>query len=433
MEKFNKLIEFRQRVYAEGLGRQRDAQFELMDALLLQRGIQSYPELSLSTAFRRQWPSVYKAIEEGSQHTGWLEEYLNQQVPQAEITYYALDGTAWPHSAARTMEDRQYVYSPTKAVDGGSIVVGHPYSMLAWVPEPHSSWALPISVKRISSEQTAVDVGIEQVENLCKQRLSEKKPGLALVVADGKYGNHRFLGPLKDLPCGKLARMRKDRVLYCEPGAYQGKGRPRKHGERFAFKEPETWPIAAAKVELQDERWGKVRLRRWDRLHAQQDADTIFSVILVETHLERERAGPILWLVYQPPPDQHAGVLALDVVWKAFEYRWPIEPGFRFRKQSLHWTLPRFQQAERCDRWTMLVSLVQWQLFLARELVQDQPLPWQKQQMALTPERTLQSLAGIFQQLGTPARPPKTRGKSPGWPRGTPRAPRKRQKVAKKT
>ncbi len=433
MKKFNKLIEFRQQIYAKGLGAQRDAQFELMDALLLHPGIQSYPELSLSWAFRRQWSSVYKAVEKGSQHSAWLEGHLSAQVPLATVTYYALDGTAWPHAAARTLEDRQYVYSPTKAVDGGSIVIGHPYSMLAWVPEQHSSWALPISVKRITSEQTAVEVGIEQVKSLCEQRTSEKRSGLALIVADGKYGNHRFLGPLKDLACGKLARMRKDRVLYREPGAYQGKGRPRKHGARFAFKEPETWQTAAATEELQDERWGKVRLCRWDRLHAHQDAQTVFSAILVETHIEREHAGPILWLVYQPPPTQEASALALEVVWRAFEYRWPIEPSFRFRKQSLHWTLPRFQQAERCDRWTMLVSLVQWQLFFARELVHDQPLPWQKKQQRLTPERTLQSLSGLFCQLGTPARPPKTRGKSPGWPRGEPRSRRKRHKVVKKT
>jgi hypothetical protein len=29
---------------------------------------------------------------------------------------------------------------------------------------------------------------------------------LYLIVGDGKYGNHRFLGPLKDEPCGALVR-----------------------------------------------------------------------------------------------------------------------------------------------------------------------------------------------------------------------------------
>jgi len=110
-----------------------------------------------------------------------------------------------------------------------------------------------------------------------------------------------------------------------------------------------------------------------------------------------------------------------------------IEPGIRFRKQYLYWTLPRFQASEHCDRWTMLVSIAQWQLFLAREFVIDQPLPWQPAQEELTPERVQQGLGGLFQQISTPAAPPKARGKSPGWPEGQARTRRERQKVVKKT
>ena len=91
---------------------------------------------------------------------------------------------------------------------------------------------------------------------------------LHLVVGDGKYGNHEFLSPLKDEPCGVLVRLRRDRVLYGEPGQYSGRGRPRVHGDRFAFKEPETWGGPDRTLELEDERWGKGRLRRWDHLHS---------------------------------------------------------------------------------------------------------------------------------------------------------------------
>ena len=54
MKQFNKLTEFRQAVYDHGLTRFADAQFDLMDALLLSPPIRSFPELSLSHAFRRQ-------------------------------------------------------------------------------------------------------------------------------------------------------------------------------------------------------------------------------------------------------------------------------------------------------------------------------------------------------------------------------------------
>ena len=80
----------------------------------------------------------------------------------------------------------------------------------------------------------------------------------------------------------------------------------------------------------------------------------------------------------------------------------------------------------------MLVNVGQWQLFLAREAVKDNPLPWQPSQEQLTPERTLQGLGGLFRQIGTPAAPPQTRGKSHGWPKGRPRARPERYKVVKK-
>jgi len=432
MEQFNNLIEFRQAIYDQGFTKASDVQFELVDALLVGAAIRSYPELSLLPVFRRKWPSVYTAIEDGEQDWEWLESYLIQQLPRRGTVVFPLDGTAWPHPAARVMPDLQYVYSPTRAVNGGSIVIGHPYSVLAWVPECGSSWAGPISVKRVSSKQSDVAVGIKQVKRLCRHRQTEMLNQLHLIVADAKYGNHRFLGPLRDEPCGVLVRLYRNRVLYGAPPPYTSRGRPRVHGERFAFKEPETWGEASATVELEDERWGKVRLRRWDHKHARQDADTPFGVILVETHLEREKPPP-LWLGYQPPPHQTVDEHSLEVVWHWYQYRWPVEPSIRFRKQYLYWTLPRFQQPECCDRWTMLVSLAQWQLLFARELVMDNPLPWQPAQEQLTPERTLQGFGSLFRQIGTPAAPPQSRGKSPGWPKGRQRTRPERHRVIKKT
>ena len=73
MAQFSSLIEFRQAVYDNGLTLAKDAQFELVDALLLSPYVHSYPELSLSPAFRRQWPSAYAAIERGGQNQEWLE------------------------------------------------------------------------------------------------------------------------------------------------------------------------------------------------------------------------------------------------------------------------------------------------------------------------------------------------------------------------
>ena len=80
MEQFNNLIEFRQAIYSNGFSKARDVQFELVDALLVGAPIRSYPELSLLPVFRRKWPSIYTAVEDGEQNWEWLENYFIQQL-----------------------------------------------------------------------------------------------------------------------------------------------------------------------------------------------------------------------------------------------------------------------------------------------------------------------------------------------------------------
>jgi hypothetical protein len=421
----NKLIEFRQSIYEQAMTHERDAQYELLEAMLLSPSVQSFPELSQSPVFQRRWPSVYTAIERGQIDVEWVRMYLIKcHVPQT-TTVWALDTSVWPRPRTRTLEDLRYEQSPTQAIQTYSTVKGYAYSSLAWIPERGRSWALPVDTRRVAGHQTAVEVGVEQVKTLCEHRPADV---VDIIVGDGSYGNHRFLGALKAQPCTVIVRLRCDRVLYGVPPAYQGRGRPRVHGARFAFKEPETWGPPAADVQFEDERYGQVRLRTWNDLHAAQDAQTLFSVMLAETHLERDKPPKPLWLGYQNAPE-HCGVQAL---WQWFDQRWPIEPAYRFRKRRLYWTLPQFQQPERCDRWTLLVDIACWHIFLARHLVTDRPLPWQKPQVVLTPGRVTLGLGALFAQIGSLTRSPQMRGKSPGWPAGRARTRPRRFEVLKR-
>ena len=146
-KQLNKIIEFRQQVYAHGLIKARDAQFELVDALLSNRRIQSFPELSFAPIHRRQWQSAYTALEKGKQDQEWLTKYFTEQVPDTPVTVFALDKTVWCHPRSRTWQDLLFEYSPTRSIKT-SIVRGHPYSLLTWIPEVGKSWALPIRAKR---------------------------------------------------------------------------------------------------------------------------------------------------------------------------------------------------------------------------------------------------------------------------------------------
>jgi hypothetical protein len=153
------------------------------------------------------------------------------------------------------------------------------------------------------------------------------------------------------------------------------------------------------------------------------------SLILVE-RLPFNRAAQAskpLWLVWvgriMPP---------LEQVWKKYLRRFGVDRWYRFAKQRLHWTLPQLSTPIQCQRWSDLMPLMTWQLWLARDLVRDHHLPWQSPQTNLTPGRVAQSMLSLLMELGTPAHSPKTRGKSTGWFKGKKRTPKTRYPVAQK-
>ena len=433
MDHLNRLQAFRQDLYEHVLTKRRDAQQELLDALLVSPTVHSLPELSLSPVFRRAWPSLYKALQDGRHDEAALMETIAQQIPSKPVLVFPLDESATPRPDAVTLEDRGYVHSASPAVDGRGIVIGHSYSTLAYCAESGTSWTLPVSTRRVPTWSDAVSVGAEQVRQLC--RLLAGKPSLKVVVSDGRYGNHRFFGALAPETAygapsysglGLLSRLRADRVLYGEPPPYSGRGRPRKHGEAFRFKDEATWPAPEEVVCFTDARYGEVELQLWEGLHAREDAEVVFSVVRAQIHLERARPAKPLWLAWR------GRALPVEDLWRFYAQRSSVEASFRFRKQHLAWTVPQLQSVAASERWARLVTMAQWTLYLSRELVQDAPHPWQRKQVRLTPERVKQSLGGLFSQIGTPARPPKKRGTSPGWPVGRRRRHRDRHPIVHK-
>ena len=68
-----------------------DATFELMDALLLTRTAQSLADLSLSCVFRRQWSSVYEALQDTRPDREQLMKLYIAQIPSSERIVLAGD------------------------------------------------------------------------------------------------------------------------------------------------------------------------------------------------------------------------------------------------------------------------------------------------------------------------------------------------------
>jgi hypothetical protein len=124
----------------------------------------------------------------------------------------------------------------------------------------------------------------------------------------------------------------------------------------------------------------------------------------------------------------------LDLAWRAYVRRFDLEHTLRFCKQTLGWATPRVRHPEQADRWTWLVVAAHAQLRLARAVVADRRLPWERRLPPgrLTPCRVRRAFPALLCALGSPAARPKPVGRSPGRPRGRLSGPAPRRPALKK-
>ncbi|MBD0263238.1 MAG: hypothetical protein ICV78_11080 [Tolypothrix sp. Co-bin9] len=421
--KLAKLQEFRQATY-KLLGKADDATFELTDAILLTRNAYSLADLSLSPVFRRKWPSIYEALQDSRPQRQKLMQLYIKQMPTVGRPLLAGDHTAWSRPDAVTLQERTIEHSSTSVPGNRPITIGQGYSTIAWIPEDSGSWALPLRHERITSWENPIEKATWQLQQVC-----EHLPTRPISVWDTEYGCAPFVLKTANIPADILVRLRSNLCLWGAPPLYSGKGRPRKHGDRFKLNEPSSWGEAAENLEVNDPKLGRVRVRLWTDLHFRKAATRLMSLIRLERLDERGslRVSKPMWLAWvgeEMPP--------LEEVWRLYLRRFTIDHWYRFLKQRLHWTLPKLSTAKQCERWSDLMPLITWELWLARDIVADNPLPWQKSIDKLTPGRVAQAMGGILAAISTPARSPKPRGKSPGWTPGQPRVRIIRYPIVKK-
>jgi hypothetical protein len=341
-----------------------------------------------------------------------MRMFLDQTEPQ-EALILAGDHTAWPRLWAETLPGRSYQHQPNPIAGQRPITVGLGYSTLAVIPEQAGSWALPLLHERIR-HQKPVEQAAEQLRQVCQQ-LSVRP----LSLWDSEYGCATFLNATAQVPANKLIRLRGNLSLEGPTKPWKGWGKPPIHGFPFRFQNPETWWQPDEVWEYRDPQFGPVKVQVWQGLRFRQALDCPMLVAQVErTQAPGTRRKPrILWFAWlgEAPPEQW---------WQLYTHRYPIDHWYRFAKNRLHWVLPKLASLEQCDRWSDLMPFLTWELWLARKVVADCPLPWQKPQAKLSPGRVCQGLQNLLVAIGTPARMCKTRGKAPGWPKGKVRTPR---------
>jgi DDE superfamily endonuclease len=410
--------------------RRADALCELVDALLAADSVTSLPHLSLQAPHRRGWGSLYDALAAGRLDDAALRVTLAQSAAIDSQPVYAIDLSVWPRCDAEASPGRGFYYHPSRHSAGQPIVAGWAYQWLAQLSLDRDSWTAPYDVRRVHPTENAHAVAIAQITALiARQPASAATP---LFVFDAGYDSAHLTQALAETAVAILVRLRADRCFYADPPPSPPSpkgGRPRKHGAKFACKDPTTWPAPTAEQVVEDEQYGTVRVRAWAGLHPKQQAHpgrgtrktrpiVRGTVVLVE--VSRLPARPyrpkVLWLWWTGPEAPN-----LDRLWRAYVRRFDLEHTLRFCKQCLGWTTPRVRHPEQADRWTWLVVAAYTQLRLARPWVADHRLPWERplDPGRLTPSRVRRALSALLPVVGTPAAAPKPCGRSPGRPKGS--------------
>ncbi|HVA73465.1 MAG TPA: NF041680 family putative transposase [Acidimicrobiales bacterium] len=437
------LVRFRRELYS-CFTRWGDALFELCDAVLCSPSpVSSVPSLSLEPVFRRSHGSLYKALALGRVDEDKLRRLLVANRPPAWPAVFAVDASTFDRCDAETSPERGFHYSASKHSAGQPIVAGWSYQWICQLDWAADSWTAPLDAMRIAPHMDATTATIDQV-----RRLVDLLPGdgrVPLLVFDAGYDGIALGAGLADVRAEVLVRISSSRVFHPDPAprAPGAIGRPRRHGARFVCSDPATWTRPDAELTTCDPRYGNVRVAAWHDLHpklhgrgrwADHDLPPIIrgSVIRVDVeHLPRPtgRALKTLWLWWSGP-----GTPDLDLCWRAYLRRFDIEHTYRFAKSTLGWTTPAIRTPEQADRWTFLVVAAHTELRLARGLVADLRLPWERPRdpSLLTPARVRRGFRRLRTTIGTPAGPPKSQTPGPGRPRGTRRPPRARYPAVKK-
>jgi DDE superfamily endonuclease len=431
------------------LHRRADALFELTDALLTAEQIPSPVHLSLQPSHRRGWGSLYNALSHGRIDAQALRRLLaHHPLAGSETPVYAVDVSVWDRCDAESSPERGFYYHPSRHSAGQPIVAGWAYQFIAQLNFIRESWTAPVDALRVHPMEDANMVAAGQVKGLLG-RLG-KEESVPLFVFDAGYDPVKVQQGLEGTQCQILIRLRAGRRFYADPslaGPPAHTGRPRRHGPKMKCSDPSTWPQPSTEYACEDAGYGTVRVRAWAKMHPKVCAHegrgsrgplpiVVGTLVLVEVERlprgERRRKPRVLWLWWHGPERETPN---LELLWRSYVRRFDLEHTFRFLKQALGWTTPRVRHPQQADRWTWLVLAAFTQLRLARAHVADLRLPWERHYDAgrLTPVRVHRVVSALLAELGTPAKPPKPCGRSPGRPKGRLSGRAKRYPALKRT
>lgn len=454
----NEFQQFRQELY-QNFNKRADAAMELVDALCSYPAANSPVELSLAPVFRRSYTALYKAVADVEWESIPLPQLLAGYLPRpAQRPFWLLgvDVTAQPRPFADTLDDRGYVYHPNAVAGNKPVTIGHQYSTVVLLSEKElgviDSWVVPLVTSRVPTDADKELVGADQMQALLDDESLPWYDELSVEVGDTSYSKPAYLHANRHYAnLVTVARARSNRTFYRQfvyaDGQYPAH-RPQWYGQAFKLPDPTTWdePKLATRF-TETSRRGKtytVVIQGWrnmlmrgkhkpQRIPMHRYPFTLVKIARYEADGSPAFKRPLWLIVVGLRRDE----LTLWDIYAAYSARSDVEHFFRFGKQKLLLTASQTPETAREERWWHLVHLAYAMMWMARHLAQHLPRPWERhlptaKNRKMSPTWVQRDFQRLIRQLGTPAQPPQSRGKSPGRPAGMKLPPRPRRKVVVK-
>lgn len=430
--------------------------------------------VSKSIAGLAQAPESWSSTELNIQHL--VQLHVSRQMIEQPVLHLQTDTTPVRHPHSPTLEDKTYIYVPNNKVAGNKpLSVGYQVSAIH-IGEARSHWSLPLSMRRVGTDQGAIECAVGQIDQLFDPQtgiLPLREGQLVLNDADTGYAHPAYVAPLhrhEDLV--NIIRLRSGSKIW-DAGPLSGTGgAPRIYAETPFYlrnltqesnfkKGDKTWTKLQHALgeeppneELVLERTTKagralhIHLRRWnDKMWRSKKGHNMHNKPLDIFCAEVQDAESGKPLYKNPLWFGMAGVrkdeVATEMAYESYHHRYDIEPAFRFEKQRL--MLEKYQplNVQHFDNWLLIVLLSFWLLFTASDEVEYVPKKWQQyplgeaeqkreQTKRWSPAQTKKAALGLFCTFDlTPFLPQKCK-KGKGRQKGDVQVPRPRFPIVKK-
>ena len=341
-----------------------------------------------------------------------LSPYLPPLREEQGVKFYGMTSDVTkilkPHSP--TLEGRSYVPISNNVIrTNKSIGVGFRISMthLNSVQPCEVHWSPPLSIKRMTVQEDALAVGIEQIKSLLSDKTFPFGEDLVLHKADSAYGCAAFLSPLYELEnLVNLVRLRPSSKVYSSFSKNQTGGAPQIYGEKWYLSEQTgdkiyhkkgqpyvVWQQSIMDLKADDSleipmvlknkrqvilclhRWNDIKIRSKNGHNMKDKPLDLVRVTVKDAQTNQKVFNRPLFIAVS---GKRKAEISTPLVQTQYRERFDVEGFYRFGKHAMLLDKLQTPDLKHLDNWLVVFTLSVWLLFTARNATTLNPKPWEK-------------------------------------------------------